>query len=254
MTRGAAVVLAALVLAPAALALRPPPDAARPWLPLEWQQRREVTLLLRRGRPVYCASPRGDAVALTFDDGPGPYTEQLLAELRAWGARATFFLVGNRLRYWPQVADDEARLGALGDHTWSHPPLTELPGWLVRLELGLTQRAIDQDAGVRPRLFRSPYELHSRATDAIVRSFGLLQVLWSVDSRDDVPNARVANVVRNVVAGLQPGAIVELHDIHPWTVQAVPLILRAIAMRGLRAVSVPELLALQPPAPDQRCP
>ncbi len=254
MKRAAAILLAAFLLAPAALALRPPQDGVHPWLPPRWEQRREVTLLLRRGGPVYCAAANGDAVALTFDDGPGPYSEQLLAELRAWGARATFFLVGNRLRYWPQVARDEARLGALGDHTWSHPRLTELPSWLVRLELGLTQWAIARDAGVRPRLFRSPYELHSRATDAIVRGFGLVQVLWSVDSRDDVPHARVADVVRNVVAGLRPGAIVELHDIHPWTVQAVPLILRAIALRGLRAVSLPELLALQPPTPDQPCP
>ena len=250
----AAVLLAALVLAPAALALRPPQAGVHPWLPPEWLQRREVTLLLRRGVPVYCASPSGDAVALTFDDGPGPYTGQLLAQLRAWGAHATFFLVGNRLRYWPQAAREDARLGAVGDHTWSHPRLTQLPAWLVRLELGLTQWEIDRVAGVRPRLFRSPYELHSRETDAIVRDFGLLQVLWSVDSRDDVPHARVAAVVRNVVAGLRPGAIVELHDIHPWTVQAVPLILRAIALRGLRAVSVPELLALQPPAPGQPCP
>jgi peptidoglycan/xylan/chitin deacetylase (PgdA/CDA1 family) len=57
-----------------------------------------------------------------------------------------------------------------------------------------------------------------------------------------------------VLAGLRPGAIVLMHDIHPWTVKAMPQILRAIRLRGLRAVSVPELLALDPPAPNSRCP
>jgi peptidoglycan/xylan/chitin deacetylase (PgdA/CDA1 family) len=60
--------------------------------------------------------------------------------------------------------------------------------------------------------------------------------------------------VRNVERGLRPGAIVELHDIHPWTLRALPQILAAIRARGLNAVTVPELLALDPPAPHQGCP
>jgi peptidoglycan/xylan/chitin deacetylase (PgdA/CDA1 family) len=91
-------------------------------------------------------------------------------------------------------------------------------------------------------------------TDAVARSLGLLQVLWSVDSHDDAKNAQASRVVRTVVAGLHPGAIILMHDIHPWTVQALPQILAAIRLRGLRAVTVPELLALQPPAPKQHCP
>ena len=69
-----------------------------------------------------------------------------------------------------------------------------------------------------------------------------------------MPNARPATIVRTVERGLRPGAIVILHDIHPWTLVALPKILAAIAVRGLRAVSVPELLALDPPAPGQGCP
>ena len=82
---------------------------------------------------------------------------------------------------------------------------------------------------------------------------GLLQVYWNVDARDWMKATTAARVVRNVVAGLRPGAIVVLHDIHPWTVQAVPAILRAIRLRGLRAVSVPELVALDPPRPGRSC-
>jgi peptidoglycan-N-acetylglucosamine deacetylase len=245
---------AALVLVPLAAASRTGPEPyRRPHVPLQWEQRRAVKLLARRGEPVYCASDRGNAVALTFDDGPGPYTEQLLAELRDAGAKATFFLVGNRLRYWPAAAREEALLGAVGNHTWSHPRLTLLPRWLVWLELVRAQWESFRQTGSKPLLFRSPYELHSALTDGVAGSLGLLEVFWSVDSRDDVPHGRPATVARNVIGALRPGAIILMHDIHPWTVQAMPQILRAIRLRGLRAVTVPELLALQPPAPDQHC-
>src|SRR3954469_5373895 len=65
----------------------------------------------RRGEPVYCGGGHANVVALTFDDGPGPYTEQLVSLLRAAGAHATFFLVGNRMQYWPSAARLEALSG-----------------------------------------------------------------------------------------------------------------------------------------------
>jgi len=241
-------------LAPAAMAAFVVPRQPEPAFPRAWEQHRAVARLLARGDPVYCGGGRGDAVALSFDDGPGPYTARLLAVLRRYDAHATFFVVGNRIQYWPQLVREEAQLGGVGNHTWSHPALTRLPHWLVWLELLRTQYAVASELGWKPSLFRTPYALHSPATDAIARRLGLLEVFWDVDSRDDVPNARVRDVVRNVERGLRPGAIVELHDIHPWTLQALPAILQAISARGLRAVSVSELLALDPPAPDQRCP
>src|SRR5207237_959122 len=80
----------------------------------------------RRARP---------AVAPTVDDGPGPYTAQLLAELRAGAAHATFFVVGNRLAYWPEEVRSERAFGTIGNHSFSHPHLAVLPRWLVWLEL-----------------------------------------------------------------------------------------------------------------------
>jgi peptidoglycan/xylan/chitin deacetylase (PgdA/CDA1 family) len=249
------VLLAAVVLVPLAAASRVGPEPyRRPHVALQWEQHRAITRLLARGEPVYCGSGRGNAVALTFDDGPGPYTEQILALLRAAGARATFFLIGNRLPIWPRAAREETALGTVGNHTWSHPHLPLLPRWLVWLELERTQWAETAETGSVPRLFRDPYEERSPMTDRVVGSLGLLQVLWSVDSGDDVQHPRAARVARTVLAGLKPGAIVLMHDIHPWTLKALPQILAAIRGRGLRAVTVPELLALQPPAPGQGCP
>jgi peptidoglycan/xylan/chitin deacetylase (PgdA/CDA1 family) len=249
------ILLAVLVAVPVAFAARPGPEPVlRVSFPQQWEQRRAVSQALNRGVPVYCGGGRSNAVALTFDDGPGPYSGDLLRLLAGAGAHATFFLVGNRLRDWPQVAREETRFGVTGNHSWSHPRLTELPRWVVWLELARTQATLSEELGWKPRLFRAPYELHDDMTDGVARSLGLLEVFWSVASGDDQPHATARSVTRNVVAGLRPGAIVLLHDIHPWTLQALPAILRAISARGLRAVSVPELLALDPPAAGQRCP
>lgn len=246
---------ALLVLVPAAVASRVGPEPhRRPHVPLQWEQRRALTLALRRGEPVYCGGGRSNAVALTFDDGPGPYTAAILRILRAHGAHATFFLVGNRIQYWPDAPREEAAGGAVGNHTWSHPHLTELPHWLMWLELARTQYEAQQRIGWKPKLFRPPYAAHSPSIDATARKLGLVEVLWNVDTRDDVRNAKVRDVVRNAVVGLRPGSIVLMHEIHPWTVRALPQILRAIRLRGLRAVSVPELLALDPPPPGRHCP
>jgi peptidoglycan/xylan/chitin deacetylase (PgdA/CDA1 family) len=244
-----------LAVVPLALASRSGPEAyRRPHVPTQLEQRRALSLALARGQPIYCGGRRSNAVALTFDDGPGEYTKRLIAMLRAAGAHATFFVVGNRLHYWPGVARADESVGVVGDHSWSHAHLTQLPRWLGWLELVRTQYALQQELGHAPLLFRAPYEEHNQTLDTTVASVGLLEVFWSVASGDDQPKATARKVVRNVLAGLRPGAIVLMHDIHPWTLRAMPQILRAIRLRGLRAVTIPELLALDAPAVHQGCP
>ena len=250
----AALFLVAFIPAAVAAPERPTPGLGRPSFPPAWAQHRALNQVLARHQIVSCGGGRGDAVALTFDDGPSPYSMRILAILRRNGAHATFFDVGNRLAYWPQAAHVEARLGGVGNHTWSHAHLTRLPHWLVWLQLMRTQYEVASQVGWKPRLFRTPYAEHSRATDDISLRLGLVEVFWNVDAQDDVPHARVGRIVRNVERGLRPGSIILLHDLHPWTLRALPTILQAIRLRGLRAVSVQELLAIDPPAPGQRCP
>src|ERR1044071_2140319 len=117
-----------LVVVPAAVASRVGPEPhRRAHVPLQWEQRRALTLALRRGRPIYCGGGAPNAVALTFGDRAGPYPATILRLRRAHDAHATFFLVGNRIQYWPDAPRDEAEAGAVGNHTWSHPHLTECP-------------------------------------------------------------------------------------------------------------------------------
>ena len=113
----------------------PSPQAPRPPAPrpvsaafvIARQRERAITRLEGLAIPVFCGASHGREVALTFDDGPGPYTARILAILRRHHAQATFFLVGNRIRYWPRLPAAEATIGAVGDHTWSHADLGRLP-------------------------------------------------------------------------------------------------------------------------------
>jgi peptidoglycan/xylan/chitin deacetylase (PgdA/CDA1 family) len=246
----------ALVAVPLALASRVGPEPyRRPHVVLQWEMNRALAAAVRRGEPIYCGGGNANVVALTFDDGPGRYTAQLLSLLRAANAHATFFVIGRQLRDWGSLPRDETQVGVVGNHTWSHPRLTELPAWLVRAELLRTQYEASQQLGWKPRLFRPPYELHSTESDEAVRALGLVQVLWSATAGDDRVGKHPTKkaVARRVIRELRPGAIVLLHDIHPWTVEAMPAILDAIRKRGLRAVSIPELLVLDPPAASQHC-
>jgi peptidoglycan/xylan/chitin deacetylase (PgdA/CDA1 family) len=217
--------------------------------------------LVQRADPIYCAYPRGRNFALTFDDGPSPYTVPLARVLRRAHARATFFVIGSRIDLFPDGARAAARAGVLENHTWSHPRLRGLSLAGVRRELVETQHAVGRAVGSAPRLFRPPFDEANPEHELVARAIDLLDIRWSVDSGDATRGATPAAVVRTVRAGLRPGAIVLLHDFHPWTPAVVRRILRIAHRRGLRAVTVPELLKRQPPSPRQlssvgagRCP
>jgi peptidoglycan/xylan/chitin deacetylase (PgdA/CDA1 family) len=207
----------------------------------------EVRALIALGRPIYCAPPRGNEVALTFDDGPGPYTRLMLAKLRKHDARATFFVVGRNIGLVRGAALAEQRIGAVGDHTWTHPVLTELGGAQAEAEIVRTQRALERSTHAPVFLFRPPYGAHDARVDAIARSHGLLEILWSVDSADSL-GADYAGIERNVIAGLRPGAIILMHENHGQTVRAMLTIFAALQRRHLRPVSVPQLLTDDPPS------
>ena len=249
-------VVAALAAVPFALASRVGPEPyRRPHVVLQWEQTRALAAAVKRGEAISCGGGNANVVALTFDDGPGRYTRQLLSMLRHANAHATFFVIGSQLSWSSAIVREETQVGVVGNHTWSHPRLTELPTWLVWAELLRTQYEASRTLGWKPHLFRPPYELRNKDTDAVVHSLGLVQVLWSAIAGDDRPGSHPTkkSVARTVIRELRPGTIVLLHDIHPWTVEAMPAILDAIRKRGLRAVSIPELLVLDPPAPNQHC-
>jgi peptidoglycan/xylan/chitin deacetylase (PgdA/CDA1 family) len=204
----------------------------------------------RLGRPVFCGGRGKRLVALTFDDGPGPYTRIALRELRRAGARATFFLVGRSIRRFPGLPRRERALAAIGDHTMTHPFLPGLSARAARAEIADARALAAAASGTRIRLFRPPYGAHTPAIDRDVSRLGMVEVLWDVDSTDSRvwPPANFHAIARVVRRAVRPGSIVLFHENRGQTIRALRTILPMLARRRLRAVTVPELLAQDPPS------
>jgi len=206
-----------------------------------------IRRLIALGKPIYCAAPRGNEVALTFDDGPGPYTELVLRKLRVHRAHATFFAVGRNIGLVPGATRQEAAIGAVGDHTFTHPLLTALAPGEAEAEIARTQRALEASTGKPVFMFRPPYGGRDAAIDGIARAHGLLEIMWTVDSADSL-GANYAQIESNVIGGLKPGAIILMHENHGQTVRALLNIFVALERKHLRAVSVPQLLTQDTPS------
>jgi peptidoglycan/xylan/chitin deacetylase (PgdA/CDA1 family) len=219
------------------------------------RQRQAVERLIRIGLPVYCAGPTGNYVALTFDDGPSELTPQVQQLLRGAGARATFFIVGANMTSptLAAFARGDARLGAVADHTWSHARLTDLPEEGIVAEIVRAKKAILAATHAPVLVFRPPYAAHNSTVDRVSLQYGMLPILWNTDSKDWAGDGW-HQIADNVSAGLQPGSIILMHDSQSRaeTIKALRAsILPELKLRGLRAVTLPELFALDPPSVAQ---
>jgi peptidoglycan/xylan/chitin deacetylase (PgdA/CDA1 family) len=209
-----------------------------------------IDRLLRLGLPIYCGGHRGHLLALTFDDGPGVYTSLVIRKLTRAGERVTFFDVGRSIDHYPGYLRRELRIAAIGDHTYTHPALIALPRSQITWQLKATAHKIEAQSGRHVELFRPPYGLHNAAVDRIAKRLGLLQILWNVDSQDSL-GANYAQIIMHVEAGLHTGAIILMHENRGQTIRALTTLLPVLHRRHLRSVSVPALLAADPPSSAQ---
>jgi peptidoglycan/xylan/chitin deacetylase (PgdA/CDA1 family) len=199
---------------------------------------------------VRIAGDQHREVALTFDDGPGPYTPEVLDVLERERAPGTFFQVGVLQRYFhdatARIVDDGF---PIGDHTWSHAPMSQLPRSEQQTQLLKEIASIRRYGAPFPRLFRPPYGDFNPTTLALLKRYRMLMVLWTVDT-DDYMLPGVHAIVRAALEGARPGAIILLHDAggdRSETVAALPIIIRDLRIRGYRLVTVPRLLLDNPP-------
>ncbi len=196
-------------------------------------------------------------VALTFDDGPGPYTPGVLEVLERDHVQATFFEIGEMLRYFSASTVRELRDGdVIGDHTETHPELARMSAHDQREELFEQLARIELLGGPRPTLFRPPYGSYNAATMRELHALHLLMVLWSVDT-DDYLQPGVSVIVQRALEGAHPGAIILMHDAggtRTQTIEALPTIITQLRARGYRLVTIPQLLRDDPPPPGQTLP
>ncbi len=192
----------------------------------------------------------GHELALTFDDGPGPYTLRFVHVLNSLHVHATFFAIGEEERWFSAGTLAELRFGdVVGDHTETHPPMAELSAHAQHEELFEQMLRIQLLGGPTPRLFRPPYGSFNATTFKELRALHLLMVLWSEDTSDyTLPGT--AAIVQRALAGAHPGAIILMHDAggdRSETLAALPAIVRGLRRRGLEPVTVPRLLLDDPP-------
>ena len=207
--------------------------------------------LATAGKPVYCGGRARPWVAFTFDDGPGVYTRLAVRILEAAHVPATFFIVGRNLARFPAAFRQEERIGALGDHTWTHPDLGMLAPAAVSQQVGSTKRALERASGRRIQLFRPPYGVRTPTVDATARRLGLVEVLWSADSADSL-GANYAQIARNVLAAMRPGSIILMHENRGQTIRALKFtVLPRLRRSHLKLVTLPQLLSADPPTSAQ---
>ncbi|MGW7169549.1 polysaccharide deacetylase family protein [Streptomyces sp. NPDC054884] len=207
--RGAALAAGAparsLPLKPSAYRLQPltgygPPHAAPARTPL-------------RHEPLLRMTGRGRTMVLTFDDGPDPhYTPGILDTLGEYDVRATFFVCGEMAVDNQDLLARMAEEGhVVGNHTWSHPPLTRLTRAKIRSEMSRTSDVIEEGYGERPRWFRAPYGAWNRAVFQFGSELGMEPLAWTVDTLDwTTPGTGV--IVDRVEKGAAPGVVVLSHD------------------------------------------
>jgi peptidoglycan/xylan/chitin deacetylase (PgdA/CDA1 family) len=189
------------------------------------------------------------AVALTFDDGPGPDTERILDVLAQHQVRATFFMIGSHVERFPQTAKRIVAGGhEIGNHSYSHPIYLYRSAGETRRQLERTQAVIAATTGISPRLARPPCGVRTPAYFRAARRLGLRTVQWDV-AGFDWKRRTGRQIARDVLRKARTGSIVLLHDgdserkhDRQETVAALPLIIEGLHARGLRIVPLTQLL------------
>jgi peptidoglycan/xylan/chitin deacetylase (PgdA/CDA1 family) len=214
----------------------------------------EIDSVLGYTNYIEAGSKKKREVALTFDDGPSPWTPRLVKVLRRRGVPATFFPVGYGIQRYGRYLELLKRDGfVVGDHTMTHPVLQ-------RFDVATQAKEIDGQAALvsggglpYPRLFRPPYGSFNQGTLGLLTERQMLMVLWSVNPQDYYrPGTKT--IVSRTLADMHPGAIVLMHDgggDRSQTVAAVKVLIRKLRKRGYQFVTVPRLLADDPPPRTQ---
>ncbi|WP_295804900.1 polysaccharide deacetylase family protein [uncultured Corynebacterium sp.] len=183
-----------------------------------------------------------NCVAITYDDGPGELTGQLLDTLKAKDAHASFMVLAPNAYAHPELLRRMKAEGhTVGNHTASHRELDKLSPGQVDGEIKAGAAAIKAATGDSPRWLRPPYGATNNTVNNAAKANGQAQALWSVDTLD-WKDRNTDHVCSAAVDGAHPGAIILMHDIHPTTVAATNCVIDGLRAKGFEPVSLDRLI------------
>lgn len=191
----------------------------------------------------------GPFVAITFDDGPHPKnTPRLLDLLKERGVKATFYVIGQNVSQYPDIARRIVEEGhEIGNHSYTHPSLPKLSAARLAEEITKSNDAIQQATGVLPTTMRPPYgAINAAITKRLNEEYQLPVILWTVDPLD-WKIRKATHVSNHILQNTSAGAIILAHDIHPSTIDAMPAAIDGLLGKGFQFVTVSELIAMDRP-------
>lgn len=182
-------------------------------------------------------------IALTFDDGPNPLTTPLLLDVLAeYGAKATFFTLGQRAENNTAIISRMAEEGhAVASHTYDHQQLTKLHADSVRSEIEGTNEILTGITGLPVTMIRPPYGSKDDTVKQICEENGMSIILWNIDP-EDWKDKDAELVASRIIEKVQAGDIILLHDIYSTSVDAAEIVVRELTAQGYQFVTVDEMI------------
>lgn len=177
-------------------------------------------------------------IALTFDDGPGEYTEELINCLVENNAKATFFMLGQNVEAYPEIAKELSDAGMeLGNHSYSHPDLVTIGAEAAAQQVSNTDVALKAATGFEATVMRPP---GGSFNDSVKAAIDHPLIIWSIDTRDWATKSE-DQTYQVVMDNAQDGSVVLMHDIHEWSVKAAIRMIPDLIAKGFKLVTVSEL-------------
>lgn len=177
-------------------------------------------------------------IALTFDDGPGEYTEELINCLVENNAKATFFMLGQNVEAYPEIAKELSDGGMeLGNHSYSHPDLVTIGAEAAAQQVSNTDAALKAATGFEATVMRPP---GGSFNDSVKAAIDHPLIIWSIDTRDWATKSE-DQTYQVVMDNAQDGSVVLMHDIHEWSVKAAIRMIPDLIAKGFKLVTVSEL-------------
>ena len=182
--------------------------------------------------------PSKPMVALTFDDGPGKRTGELLDVLEEYNAHATFFMLGQKVNAYSDVVKKMKDIGCeLGNHSYDHANLSKADANKIIEEISKTNTCISEAAGSGASVMRPPY---GAISDTLKQNAGMPMILWNIDTLDwKTRNAQMT--IDNVMNSVKDGDIILMHDIHTESIDAAIALIPKLQEAGYQLVTVSEL-------------